>query len=285
MNNTNKLTFKKPFNWTESPLFCKISYYSSILDSRYSIYVDKIEAKKIVEELTNGEIKTAKIVKELKNADDFCESDINPLHILKASHGCGWNLDLKTNTDLDKIRDFINKRMHTYKSRENFEKQYNYIEPRFFIEEKINDFLYGITGKAIIFMIRCIHGKPISIGVKFKYITKNKDKDTDKDKDKDKDTDNIYEVNLLYDMNWNKIENSEIKKSDNNFIFIMKKPKKFDIMIRNAEILSQRFEFVRIDYYIDKKHDIYFSEFTFSPNGGYQTFNMEIEKETSKYWT
>jgi hypothetical protein len=55
-------------------------------------------------------------------------------------------------------------------------------------------------------------------------------------------------------------------------------------MIRNAEILSQRFKFVRINYYIHKKHDIYFSKFTFSPNGGYQTFNMEIEKETSKYW-
>lgn len=273
-NNTNKLTFKKPFNWTDLPLFCKISYYSYILDIRYSIYVDKIEAKKIVKELTHGEIKTAKIVKELKNAEDFVESDINPLHILKASHGCGWNLDLKTNTKIDEIRDFINKRMHTYKSRENFEKQYNYIEPRFFIEEKINDFLYGVTGKAIVFMVRCIHGKPISIGVKFKYIKKSKDKDND----------NIYEVNLLYDTNWNKIKDSEITKSD-NIIFDIQKPKKFDIMIRNAEILSQRFEFVRIDYYIDKKHDIYFSEFTFSPNGGYQTFNMEIEKETSKYWT
>jgi hypothetical protein len=272
----SKITFKKPSNWEEAPLFCKISYYSSILDSRYSIYVDKIEAKKIVEELTNGEIKTAKIVKELKNADDLIESDINPLHILKASHGCGWNLDLKTNTDLDKIRDFINKRMHTYKSRENFEKQYNDIEPRFFIEEKINDFLYGVTEKAIVFMIRCIHGKPISIGIKFKYIKK--------DKNKDKNKDMICEVNLLYDMNWNKIKDSEITKND-NIIFNMEKPKNFDIMIRNAEILSQRFEFVRIDYYIDKKHDIYFSEFTFSPNGGYQTFNIEIEKETSKYWT
>jgi hypothetical protein len=274
MTDKNKLTFKKPINWNELPLFSKILYYSYILDSRYSIYVDKIEAKKIVNELTNGEIKTAKIIKELKNAEDFIESDINTLHILKASHGCGWNLDLKTNTDLDKIHDFINKRMHSYKSRENFEKQYNYIEPRFFIEEKINDFLYGVTGKAIVFMVRCIHGKPISIGVKFKYMTK----------DKDKNNGIICEVNLLYDTNWNKIENSEIIKS-NNIIFNMEKPKNFDIMMRNAEILSNRFEFVRIDYYIDMKHDIYFSEFTFSPNGGYQTFNMEIEKETSKYWT
>lgn len=273
MSNKNKITFNKPSNWLELPLFSKISYYSSILDSRYSIYVDKIEAKKIVKELTNGEIKTAKIVKELKNVEDFVESDINPLHIVKASHGCGWNLDLKTNTELDKIRDFINKRMDTYKSRENFEKQYNYIEPRFFIEEKINDFLYGVTEKAIVFMVRCIHGKPISIGVKFKYIKKNKDKNL------------LCEANLLYDTNWNKIKDSEITKNNNIIIFNIEKPRNFDIMIRNAEILSQRFEFVRIDYYIDKKHDIYFSEFTFSPNGGYQTFNMEIEKETSKYWT
>jgi hypothetical protein len=270
MTDNNKLTFIKPKNWYNLPLFYKILYYSSIIDERYSIYVDKIEAKKIVNELTNGEIKTAKIIKELKNTEDFIESDINLLHLLKASHGCGWNLDLETNTDLDKIRDYINKHMNTYKSRENFEKQYNYIKPRFFIEEKINDFLYGVTGKAIIFMIRCIHGKPISVGVKFKYINKH--------------SNIINEVNLLYDINWNKIKDSEIINSNNNIIFNMEKPRNFDIMIRNAEILSHRFEFVRIDYYVDKKHDIYFSEFTFTPNGGYQTFNMEIEKETSKYW-
>lgn len=266
---TDKLTFRKPNNWYELPLFLKISYYSSILDKRYAIYVDKIEAKKIVCELTNDEIKTAKIIKELKDENDFLESDINPNHILKSAHGCTWNLDLKKTTNLKEIQDYIKKHLVIYKSRPNFEKQYNYIKPRFFIEEKVNDFLFGITGKAIVFMFRCIHGKPISVGVKFNY----------------RDSKNIIsEINLLYDMNWNKIQNSEINRS-NNPNFHIEKPRNFDIMVRNAEKLSERFEFVRIDYYIDKNHDIYFSEFTFSPNGGYQTFNIKIEKEMGKLWT
>ena len=56
-------------------------------------------------------------------------------------------------------------------------------------------------------------------------------------------------------------------------------------MLENAKILSNRFEFVRIDYYIDKNHDIYFSEFTFTPAGGNITFDPKIEFELGKTWT
>jgi hypothetical protein len=38
------------------------------------------------------------------------------------------------------------------------------------------------------------------------------------------------------------------------------------------------------DNYIDKNHSIYFSEFTFSPAGGNQTFDMNIEIDMSKTW-
>ena len=55
-------------------------------------------------------------------------------------------------------------------------------------------------------------------------------------------------------------------------------------MLNNARILSNRFEFVRIDYYIDNNNDIYFSEFTFSPAGGNQTFDIDIEEDMAKEW-
>jgi hypothetical protein len=55
-------------------------------------------------------------------------------------------------------------------------------------------------------------------------------------------------------------------------------------MLKNAEILSNRFEFVRIDYYIDKNNDIYFSEFTFTPSAGKITFDPVIEMKMGQAW-
>lgn len=266
--NLPKLTFNKPSNWNKLPLYTKIKYYSTILNQDYSIYVDKIEAKKIVTELTNGQIKVAKIIKELKDINDISQEDIDHKYLLKASHGCKWNLDFYKTSNLNDIKDFLITYNKIYL---NHEKQYQYIRPRFFIEEKIYDSILGLTGHAIVYMFRCIYGNPVSIGVKIQVGNKKINGKCD-----------VEEVNFLYDTNWNIIDQ---KSMDPKYKTIkIPKPIKLDSMIDNAKILSNRFEFVRIDYYIDKNHDIYFSEFTFSPNGGNQTFDTEIEYEMSKTW-
>ena len=264
-----KITFTKPKQWQSLPLYKKIQYYSNTLDQQYSIYVDKLEAKKIVYEMTNGQIKVAKVIKELKHINDITIQDINQYHLLKTTHGSKWNLDFKTINNINEVLKFIrdHNKIYTYSKDE---KQYLYIKPRFFIEEKINDLFTGISGKAFVFMIRCIHGKPISIGIKFEinqnfggFIKTNF-------------------VNLLYDTNWNYIPQKNI---DPKFKHIrINKPVNLDIMLKNAEILSNRFEFVRIDYYIDKNNDIYFSEFTFSPSAGEITFDPETEMQMGLPW-
>jgi hypothetical protein len=154
--------FDKPPGWNKLPIYLKIRYYASILDHNYSIYVDKLEAKKIV---ANKEIKVAKVVKELKDIDDIKEEDINPNCLLKATHGSGWNLDFKEISGLEEIKDFLKTHNKVYS--DTYEKQYAYIKPRFFIEEKIDDMYTRLSGKAVVFMFRCIYGRPISIGVKF----------------------------------------------------------------------------------------------------------------------
>ena len=206
--------------------------------------------------------------------------------MLKATHASGWNfvfnkshLESLTNT-LQSIQQFLNKYNTIY---DNHEQQYKYIKPRFFIEEKIDDLYIGKTGNAIVFMVRCIHGNPISIGVKLPISYKIKT------------SNGVYEnqfdiINLLYDTNWNIIIQPDLikKYKDKNINidkFTIPKPIKLDIMLENAKILSNRFEFVRIDYYIDKNHDIYFSEFTFTPAGGNITFDPKIEFELGKTWT
>lgn len=249
--------FNKPNGWNKLPIYMKIRYYALILDHNYSIYVDKLEAKKIVTPLTNGQIKVAKVVKILNDIDDIDEKDIDTNCLLKATHGSGWNLDFKKTNNIEDIKEFLNKHNKIYS--DTYEKQYKYITPRFFIEEKINDMYTGLSGEAVVFMFRCIYGKPISIGVKFTH---------------------LEVINLLYDTNWNIIP----QKNGIHKKYRIEKPLKLDIMLENAKKLSKQFEFVRIDYYIDKNNDIYFSEFTFTPCGGDKTFDLEIEYDMSRSW-
>ena len=56
-------------------------------------------------------------------------------------------------------------------------------------------------------------------------------------------------------------------------------------MLALAEKLSAPFEFVRIDFYLSKSGDIYFSEYTFTPAGGAILYSDEIENELGALWT
>ncbi|NBP03462.1 MAG: hypothetical protein EBU90_25905 [Proteobacteria bacterium] len=127
------------------------------------------------------------------------------------------------------------------------------MKPRFFIEEKIHDSILGHTGDALVYMIRCIYSKPISIGVKYKTVQNS------------------------YDIDWN-LKTSAIK-------FDIPKPKCLSKLLRLCETLSARFEFVRLDFYIGKDDTIYFSEFTFTPNAGFQVFDIETETAQGLLWT
>lgn len=102
-------------------------------------------------------------------------------------------------------------------------------------------------------MIRCIYSKPISIGVKYKTVQNS------------------------YDIDWN-LKTSAIK-------FDIPKPKCLSKLLRLCETLSARFEFVRLDFYIGKDDTIYFSEFTFTPNAGFQVFDIETETAQGLLWT
>lgn len=241
-------SFKKPIMWSSMPLFKKIAYYKDYLDERFAKYVDKIEAKKYVKKICGDEINIPKIVRILDSYADFVEADINCEHMVKACHGSGWNINMDKTTTVDSVI----KRLKIWNTVFNYanEKQYKYIKPRFFIEEKID----GNIGNADVYMIRCINGNPISIRYK---ATLSKKTNT-------------------YNIEWEPLLPLEI---DN-----VEKPVHLDKMLTLASKLSNIFEFVRIDfYYIDNK--IYFSEFTFTPSAGHQLFSMELEMKLGSLWT
>jgi len=234
----------KPPNWNQLPLYKKIKYYGTQLDRRFSIYVDKIQAKKIVRYICGDDITILPIIKIFNNPKEFRLTDINVNTIIKSSHGSGWNINITSETTLEHIKKLMNEWNKPYSTNE---RQYSYIIPRFFIEQKID----GTNGNADTFMFRCIYGKTVSIGVK------------------------RGEIQNSYDINWNPI--TEIKMND------VQKPYKLSKMMYLAERLAKPFEFVRIDFFY-VNDIIYFSEFTFTPSAGRIVFPMNLEEKFGSMW-
>ena len=239
------LKIKKPYNWSSLPLYKKINYYKSKLDINYSKYVDKLSAKEIAYSI--GNCKISKVIRILSSPKDLQESDMNDNYLIKTSHGSGWIIDPKNEKDLSKNIQKLESwdRVYSYS-----EKQYIYMKPRFFIEEKITCYYNGLTGNALDVKVFCFHGMP-------KFILIRNDNKRN-----------------FYDIDWKPIKPLE---------FTFEKPILFNNILDISTKLSNPFEFVRIDLYIGID-GIYFSEFTFTPRNGKQEFTDEIELQFGKYW-
>jgi hypothetical protein len=253
------ISFKKPAYW-DKLLFCqKIKYYGGVLTKEYSNYVDKLKAKDIVKKICGDEIEVSPVIKILKNIKDLKQEDLDINHIIKGAHGSKYNINIKDNTTLSECF----KKLESFNIKYNphgGELQYLHLSPSFFIEEKVDDFYVGKTGNATVFMIRCIYGKPVSIGITY----------TDQ---KDSYMNNYY-------IDW-----KPIKETIPIYIDIEDIRNDVDKMIKLACMLSQNFEFVRVDFYLSRDRKIYFSEFTFTPAAGGMVYpSKEVEYELGKSW-
>lgn len=246
--------FKKPENWNELPMYKKIYIYGLSLPPIYADYVDKLKVKDYVNiyfgEISEYPVKTAKLVKILKNINDISQEDIHKNYILKATHG--WNMNIFLNNPIITV-DFIKSKLKTWNKpfQVKNEPQYTSIIPRFFIEELVEDYYFGkeIT---LVYMFRCVFGKVISIGVAKGRKLMNH-----------------------YDIHWNEMEKPT---------FNLPKPKVLDKMLNIASVISRKFEFVRVDLFYGKDNNIYFSEYTFTPSGGRKVYSDEYEYAQAKYW-
>lgn len=245
---------EKPPHWNQLAFYQKIAYYGTQLTEDHSQYVDKLRVK----ELVGNRVKTANVVKILDSIDDLRQQDIHSSYLIKGAHGCKFNINLTDNMPVEwvkqKLRSFC--KLHDPYQ---IERQYHYIKPQFFIEEKVNDFLDGKNERATVFMIRCIDGKAVSIGI----ICDDK-------------MDNYY-------IDWTPIH-LEIprKRLDTRDPQLRQDVQR---MMQTAEELSTPFEFVRMDFYLDRNRDIYLSEFTFTPSGGKQVYpSYEVEMALGSSW-
>lgn len=248
-----KLTVEKPPEWPTLPLYKKILHYRASLDERFAPFVDKLEAKRIVKEVCgDAPLQIARVVRVLSGPEDITEVDLQPAYMIKAAHGSGWNVNISEKTDIGRVK----KRLKGWNRHYNpdIERQYAFLSPRFYIEEKIRDLHGAAAGRAVVYMFRCIHGAPVTIGVKSFDGAQNS-----------------------YDMQWNAIAPAGLS-------FAVSKPAQLPQMIELAKKLSQPFEFVRIDFHLDKDGQIYFSEFTFTPAGGSQIFSDDLEARLGALW-
>ncbi len=245
----------KPDNWPSLLFYQKIKLYAATLTEEHAKYTDKLSAKIIAKEQC-PEIVIPKVVRVLADYRDLKSDDINPNHILKSSHASKWNNDFKFSSD----KQFIDKRLAKWNKKykgTSIEKQYAFIEPRFFIEEKVEDRILGSVGNAIVYMVRCVYGKPISISVRWGS------------------RQNTYSTEWV-----------EFPNCDKHKICIdIPKPYDLDKILEYAAKLAGPFEFVRMDFYLSPDK-VYFSEYTFTPAGGQASFpgNANLERELGDKW-
>jgi len=259
---------KKPADWSTLPLFKKIGFTMTRFGKPFSLYVNKLEAKKIVEKICGDAINIPKTVRILNGPNDIKESDINSNYMIKGSHGCDFNINIKPGHkyEVGEIKQKLHRFNKPYSTER--ETQYSYLKPQFFIEEKIVDKIYGKNGDAVCYMLRCIHGVPYTFSPYLKC--KNLERHYIFNKDK-----TISPIDMDYE------------KLGQKFYYITKDDigdKNIERMYDLACKLSKNFEFVRIDFYLGQNDKIYFSEFTFSPARGCQNFPMELEKTLGKLW-
>lgn len=208
---------------------------------KYSVYADKITVREYVKSkgLENNLLKHYFYWDKV---EDINEDLLPDNFVLKTNNGAGGkNIFVcrdKSRFDFVAAKKGLNNAMHKVYE---YEAQYNKIPPRIICEELIDT---GSDAWPTDYKFTCINGTPVDIfigtgretGVKF--CTKNLD--------------------------WSPL--AYTKKSYLPAID-PEKPKHLDKMIEIAKILSEDFDFVRVDLY-EYKNQVYFGELTFSPWGG-----------------
>lgn len=212
--------------------------------------VDKYEVKKVVEKLLGKEF----IIPTIGIYNNFDEIDANSLpdkFVIKCTHNSGnvcickdkktfdWNVARKKITKSLKHNFFWTSREYPYKN----------VKPRIIIEENIND---SDTKSINDYKFFCFNGEP-----KMLLIASNREVDVKFD---------------LFDMEFN---HCPFKKTyDNLATTPLQKPALFEELKEVAAKLSKGFPHVRIDLY-QVGNKIYFGEYTFFDNAGYEGFVPE----------
>jgi hypothetical protein len=179
-------------------------------------------------------------------------SDFPDKYILKATHGCRWNVVVTDSSspsenDLNNLRNWLSKNYYDAGR----EWCYKNIRPRIICEKLIEPVNpeFGLVE----YRILCFHGEPVFVLVILDHFGER--------------------YRNFYDLSWRQVP-IEIDYSGSGQLSVkLSKPRNLDLMIEMARKLCEGFSFVRVDMYSERK--VLFGEMTFYPGCGFIIFNPE----------
>lgn len=246
-----KLKMKEKINFDNPQTFNEKLQWLKIYDRnpKYTNMVDKVETKKIVENIIGKEYIIPSVA-VYDNPKEIKWDELPKQFVIKCCHDSG-GLAIVKNKELANKKAIL-KKIKKYYKRNYFynlrEWPYKNIKPKILIEKYMQD---GNTNQLNDYKLMCFNGK-----VKCSFVCSNR---------------NSKEglcVNF-YDRDWNPMP-FERHYPKNKIEF--SKPKQYANMVNLAEKLAKDIPFVRVDFYIinDK---VYFGEMTFFPGSGMEEFN------------
>lgn len=252
-NFKKKLNLKKPKTFTEKLQYLKL--YET--DSNKSLMTDKLYAKKYVKKLI-PEILTAEVY-DVADSFDKLNFDVFPNQfVLKTNHSCKTCTFIYDKNNITKS-DFANYSRY-YKNALNtnfaflagYELQYEHIKPVVFAEELLS--IKNETEKVREYEAYCFCGKVEFVRITFNF------KDVDS---------NTFRRFGIWDKNGNPCKFSLF--FELNDIPLSFNPESFNKVVKYSEIISENFDFVRVDFF-ETENKLFFLETTFTPFSGFIKF-------------
>lgn len=239
-----KLNLKSPQTYNEKIQWLKL-YDSTPLKTQLA---DKYLVRDYVKEKIGEEY----LIPLLGVYDSFDEIDFDALpnsFVLKANHGCGWNIIVKDKNSFDKVdaKQKFDAWMNTNFAFSNgFELHYYNIKPKIIAEEYLengNDDLYD-------YKVFCFDGKAESV----MFLSERK----------------IGLKMAFYDKEWHKLPFVYSYPRNEDEIC---RPNNLEHILGLAEKLSHGFAHVRVDFYVLNDGRIKFGEMTFTSASGISKWN------------
>jgi len=259
-NTGRKLNLENPKTFNEKLQWLKL--YNR--QDKYIILSDKYLVKDYVAKLIGCE----HIVPTLGVWDDPDQIDFEQLpnqFVLKCNHNSGLGMCIckdKESLNISQARANLARGLAQNYYQHDREWTYKKI-PRKIVAEKymkdsnVIDILPGVKADGLIdYKFYCFNGEPRFLYVGFANIVDG----------------NKHDLMTYLTLDWKLTP--FIRPDHEQLPTIPERPKCFDELVEYARVLADDIPFVRVDFFIIE-NQIYFSEFTFSPGGGYGIFYPE----------
>lgn len=256
------LDFKNPQTLSEKVLWLKINNYRE--DPLVNQCADKYRVREFIKKKGCSDI-LVPLIGVYEHPEDIPWSDLPQQFVIKLNVGCGKNIIVTDITTFD-CNAAVKKLNHWMKEKQWLgyaEMQYKDVKPYFLVEKYIGS---EDGTPPVDYKIYCMNGKPMAI----LYI-------------EGRFSDMVHAS--FFDLDWNVLGINKKKYVPIDPTCAPPKPQSLARMVEAATVLSERFPFVRVDFY-DVDGQAMFGEMTFTPAGGFGMAEVDINgKSMGAYLT